>query len=117
MKRFFIAIAILVVILGVAGFGYVWNSKRSTSPPEGSIESRPVSVGDESGMPVALSEIEDADAGSESESIGNIITEIEAVAMGDEAALEGEYMAESENLMEGAAVIEQLGTSYDETSY
>ncbi len=45
------------------------------------------------------------------------MAEIEKTAAGDEGVLESEYAAESESFIDSTVVIEQLGTSYDETSY
>ncbi len=117
MKRSLIVTAVLVTALGIAAFGYAWNSKKTVSPTEMSVELMPGSVVDESVAPAATAETEDADAGSDSEAIQKLMLEIEATATGDENALENEYAAESESFMEGAVVMEQLGTSYDETSY
>ena len=118
MKRpLFIALA-LVAVLGIAGLGYsFWNSKKSTSSTGMSVELMPGSVTDESASAPAPSADEDQDAGSDAEAIERLMIEIEKTAAGDEGALESEYAAESESFMEGAVVMEQLGTSYDETSY
>lgn len=118
MKRpLFIALA-LVAVLGIAGLGYSFrNSKKNTSSTGMSVELMPGSVADESAPAPAPSTTEDPDAGSDAEAIERLMIEIEKTAAGDEGALESEYAAESESFMEGAVVMEQLGTSYDETSY
>lgn len=59
----------------------------------------------------------DAAGSGEDADIEQLMSEIEATANGDEGVLEGEYAAENKSFMEGAVVMEQLGTSYDETSY
>ena len=53
----------------------------------------------------------------ENESIETLMSEIERNAAGDTTAIEDELSGESESFMEGAVVMEQLGQSYDETSY
>lgn len=117
MKRSSIAILLLISGLGITGFGYFfWNSKDKVSPTGMSVELMPGATDETEPGPVPQ-EVEDADAGSDSEAIETLMAEIEKTAAGDEGALESEYAAESESFMEGAVVMEQLGTSYDETSY
>jgi hypothetical protein len=118
MKRSSIVILLVVGLFGIAGLGYfVWSPKDNPSPTELSVELMPGSVAGEPAASSALSETEDPDAGSDVEAIEKLMLEIEKTAAGDEGALESEYAAESESFMEGAVVMEQLGTSYDETSY
>jgi hypothetical protein len=59
----------------------------------------------------------DASETDTGESLETIMLEIERDASGDDRALEDELAGESESFMEGAVVMEQLGQSYDETSY
>lgn len=118
MKRPLLIAILLIACLGIASLGYFfWGSKPDASPAGMSVELMPGSTTDESAAVVPPSETEDSDAGSDAEAIKKLMAEIEEMAAGDEGALESEYAAESESFMDGAVVMEQLGTSYDETSY
>lgn len=118
MKRPLFIAVFLIAAFGIVGLGYFfWGSKQTASPSGMSVELMPGSTTGEP-MPASdSSEMEDPDAGSDAEAIEKLMAEIEATAAGDEGALENEYAAESESFMDGAVVMEQLGTSYDETSY
>lgn len=118
MKRPIFITLLLVTALGIVGLGcFLWGSKKNAFPTGMSVELMPGSaIGEPAPAPV-LSEEEDLDVGSDREAIEKLMAEIEKTATGDENALENEYAAESESFMEGAVVMEQLGTSYAETSY
>ncbi|TXH07904.1 MAG: hypothetical protein E6Q06_01180 [Candidatus Moraniibacteriota bacterium] len=120
MKRSWIALiaVVAVCVFGVAAY-YGWSLKRSASVVPASVQSMPASQGetaDETNLS-SPDKTDDADLGSDAEAIANLMAEIEATATGDEGALEAEYAGESESFMDGAVVMEQLGTSYDEASY
>ena len=119
MKRPLFFVFVLAVAFGLVGLGFlVFQSKENAQMPTGmSVELMPGSGADETTPSSIPSEEVDPDAGSDTEAIEKIMAEIEKTAHGDEGALENEYAAESESFMEGAVVLEQLGTSYDETSY
>lgn len=109
-----------VVLLVAAGLGYaLWNGKQTAAPTGMSVELMPGSASDASDSIDTSGAAETAapDAGSDAEAIQEIMAEIEKTAAGDEGVLESEYAAESESFKDGVVVMEQLGTSYDETSY
>ncbi len=114
-----IVISGIVAVAVIATVGYFWTTKKNgvdslVQSPTGSFE------GSASQTDLASDEIEvTARAASESagESLETIMLEIERDASGDDTAMEDELAGESESFMEGAVVMEQLGQSYDETSY
>lgn len=120
MKRPLAIAVFLALALGIAGLGFAFRSKVSVAPavaPAG-IAPSPTIDRDTAADPEDSSRDEESgDAGSDAEAIERIMSEIEQTATGDEDVLESEYAAESERFMDGAVVMEQLGTSYDETSY
>lgn len=120
MKRPMLIAWLSVVVLVAAGVGYVLRDGKQTATPTGiSVELMPGSANDESASSdtAKAAETADPDAGSDAEAIKEIMAEIEKTAAGDEGVLESEYAAESESFIDSTVVIEQLGTSYDETSY
>ena len=117
MKRSYIIFVLLLLICSFVASGFIWRMKQHISPAEMSVDLMPGSVANESVRLPDLSGEENLDAGSDAEAIKEIMAEIEKTAAGDEGVLESEYAAESESFIDSTVVIEQLGTSYDETSY
>lgn len=119
MKRPILTLWLSFIVLTAIGLGYVlWNGKKAAAPTGMSVELMPGSVSDAAVSSDAVKEVAEVpDAGSDADAVKEIMAEIEKTAAGDEGVLESEYAAESESFMEGAVVMEQLGTSYDETSY
>lgn len=119
MKRSWLVITVLVSALVLGSLGYAWKSRESLRSPSVPAQSVSIPGGAEakSSETSPSDETGNADAGSDAEAVISLMAEIEATATGDEDALEGEYAAESESFMEGAVVMEQLGTIYDETIY
>lgn len=117
MKRPLFVALVLTAALGT-GLGYfIWSSKKNVSPTGMSVGLMPGSVSGESEPSTVPPEREDLDFGSDAEAIEQLTAEIEKAATGDEDTLENESGAETENFIDGAAVMEQLGTSYAETDY
>lgn len=118
MQQRTIVISALVAVLVVSGLGYLWSRQQSSSETGGmTVESMPAAESIEAAEDGMMTDPDSVDTGTDAEAISRLMQEIEAAAGGDEGALEAEYAAESESFMEGAVVMEQLGTSYDETSY
>lgn len=59
----------------------------------------------------------DPDREQSGKDINTLLTEIESAADGDVAALDEEVADETQSVREGQLVIQEMGQSYDETSY
>lgn len=105
-QRSVIILAMVGVMLLLAGLVFVWRQGASRSTDTDRLTSSVATVDQGASSPV-----------NAADDLEKLVGEIEATARGDEHALETEYAAENERLMEGTTALEQLGTSYDETNY
>lgn len=115
-----IIVVTLLALLSVAALALVWFFRgRDEGLRSAEIPATPASVEDTRGSEDSDSTLEKGssnDSGSDRKAVEKIIAEIEETPPSDESAIDSEYTAESMSLMEGTAVVGQLGTGYDETS-